>query len=293
MNANTQRLAYWIGERYAIHIRREEGLTAPWSLDPSMGTVRYCNVMREDDKVTRWMAEHWRPKYHAVWQIVLARMLNYIPTLEALLPGLEWGVKNDQLGTLKMLLKDRRKEGLKVFTAAYTISTCGKSMDKVDYVMDWVVRSVQEIEERYALVSHALPHPFFGDTLAATHGKMTCVDGLGSFLAAQVIADLKNTLGHPLQSAEDWWTWAAPGPGSLRGLNWFFHDAPEGSVAGRVTSANFTPKLLQCYEETLPYIPNYVPRLHMQDFQNCMCEFSKYMRFTYGDGRVRNRYSAR
>ena len=41
--------------------------------------------------------------------------------------------------------------------------------------------------------------------------------GLGPFLAAQIVADLKHVA--PLDAATDWWTLARPGPGSERGLN--------------------------------------------------------------------------
>ncbi len=59
----TADLAYWITERYAMKVRKESGvkptMKAGWSNDPNMGTVRYCNVHREDDKVTQWLAENW------------------------------------------------------------------------------------------------------------------------------------------------------------------------------------------------------------------------------------------
>ena len=41
-------LAYFITERYAIKLRREAGVEAPWSADPVFQSVRFCNVHRED-----------------------------------------------------------------------------------------------------------------------------------------------------------------------------------------------------------------------------------------------------
>jgi hypothetical protein len=53
--------------------------------------------------------------------------------------------------------------------------------------------------------------------LAYFHEQLIKFDGLGSFIAAQVIADLKYI--EPFKFAIDWWTFAASGPGSRRGLN--------------------------------------------------------------------------
>jgi len=62
--------------------------------------------------------------------------------------------------------------------------------------------------------------------------------------------------------------------------------------------SNITPSLYDeaiatCYDEVKPLIANYVGQLHMQDFQNCLCEFSKYMRVKNGEGHARNSYVAR
>lgn len=274
----SDKLAYWINERYFMKLRRDawkDGSKYPnrfmFSDDPAMGQNRYCNVHREDDRVTKWLAENWRPEHHAAWEIVLARMVNYIPTLSEVLLN---QVKLEQVSSD---LKARRARGEKVFTSAYTISTCGKSMDKIDYVVDWVVKRTQKLEEMPVSV------PFWDNGLAGFHRWLTQVDGLGSFLAAQVVADLKNTAGHPLQSAQDWWTWAAPGPGSLKGLGAFYGRA--------ITGSQFDNAIKECWNETYPLINKDVPPIHMQDFQNCLCEFSKFDKISMGTGHARNRYS--
>jgi len=33
-----------------------------------------------------------------------------------------------------------------------------------------------------------------------------------------------------------------------------------------------------------------MPKIHMQDLQNCLCEFDKYERVRLGEGRPRNGY---
>lgn len=280
----TTELAYWINERYQMLQRREfQGIVAGqqlswkhgWSDDPVMGLNRYCNVHREDDKVTRWLATNWRPKHHAVWEIVLARMVNYIPTLEEI--SFHMGPLEFNLGVIRDIMKTRRARGDKVFTSAYTISTCGKSMDKIDYVVDWVVARTKDLEEQ------PVDCPFWDNGLAGAHTWMMQVDGLGSFLAAQVVADLKNTAGHPLQTAPDWWTWAAPGPGSLRGLEAFW-ERP-------CTPRTFAQDIKECWFQVEPSI-DLMPRISMQDFQNCLCEFSKYMKIKEGRGHARNKYTA-
>lgn len=259
-------LAYWINEREAMRQRRAAGMPAPWGYDPHMTNVRYCNVHREHDKVTVYIRNSgvYSGGTVPVWVVVLARMVNRISSLEALKPH----VLAQDLDAVKATLKLLRGQDRTIWGNAYTISTCGKSMDKVDYVIDHVVRAVKQ--------------PLFvWDSLASAHAQLMQVDGLGSFLAAQVVADLKNTPQHGLKTASDWATWCAQGPGSLKGLTAYF---------GRsITPANFNAAIARCYQQTLPLVAPYVGELHMQDFQNCLCEFSKYCRVSEG-GKARNNY---
>lgn len=238
-----------------------------WTDDPVMGKVRFCNVRREDDKVTKWLAENWRLNHHKVWEIVLARFVNWIPTLHEIVGG-----DLDKVRHAMIVLRGRGKQ---IWGNAYTVSTNGLSLDKVDYVIDRVIRPIQEYgDPRWRDGSH---------TLQETFDWLVTRNGIGSFMAGQIIADLKNTQGHALQTAPDWHTWASPGPGSLRGLEAYF--------GRRVTPSGFTQALQTVANEVYEVLPDDFPNLHMQDLQNCMCEFSKYMRVK-GGGHARNRYSA-
>jgi len=274
----TQELSYWIIERENIRLRKRIAFAMPtwkygWHDDPVMGNVRYCNVRREDDKVTKWLAENWRPQYHEVWQILLARLINNIPTLDHLKDVIAIE-DNTCLESIKKELKNLRKEG-PIFGNAYLVSTNGISMDKVDYIIDRVLKPARG--EAF------LQHAHFSGTLVSACQVLCQLNGVSTFMAGQIIADLKNTEGHPLQAAPDWHTWAAPGPGSLRGLQAFY--------GATVSPCSFTVALGDCWAATKPLLPQYLHDMHMQDFQNCMCEFSKYMRVKNG-GRARNRYNA-
>lgn len=266
----TADLAYWINEREAVRIRREEGVAAPWTRDPYMANVRYCNVHREDDKVTRWLRAN--PVYSRpdvpVWVVVLSRMVNRIETLAVL----QEAVENDDLGWVKSDLKTLRHDG-PIWGNAYTISTCGKSMDKVDYVVDHVVQAFMEAHGNEDFTSC---REFFD--------QATCIDGFGSFLAGQVVADLKNIKGHPLNTAPDFDTFAVHGPGSLKGLTAFWGTP--------VTPSTFEQRLGAATQLVAPLLCNYVGPIHAQDMQNCFCEFSKYIRVMEG-GRARNTYAAK
>jgi hypothetical protein len=200
--------------------------------------------------------------------MVLARLLNLPETLQDVGFPDVW---DDEY--IRNKIKARRDVGARYLNAAYLITTCGVKMDKIDYIVD-IASTVQHNTTQYLPGEHSLECYF---------GYLRQFKGLGSFLAAQIIADIKNTPHHPLEKAADWWSWAAVGPGSLRGLR---------NVLTRqdVTERHFLDLATRLYH-TLE--ENYFPEglnICMQDFQNCLCEFSKYWKAYVGIGYPKQRY---
>jgi hypothetical protein len=106
--------------------------------------------------------------------------------------------------------------------------------------------------------------------------------GLGSFMRGQIVADLKYIKF--MQGVPDWYIWATPGPGSLKGLNIVYGRPmmapwPKGEwlISLQALSDLINPMLKERGME----------RLHNQDLQNCLCEWSKYTKVERGEGRPR------
>lgn len=276
-------LLYWIRERYAIFQKKEAGPPAPWSADPVFQTTYFCNVHRENDRVTRWVRRTYSPWVaHPLFEynMVLARFLNRPDTLEAV------GFVEDHhtAGAVIDKLRDRAYCGYTVWGNAYVITTHGQKMDKVVYlaqVLDAVHGRIETIRGACRGSRYTSP-----PTCYTAAGALQLIPGIGSFLAGQVVADLKNTINHPLYSAPDRATFVVPGPGSLRGAGWYVNGDPKSItptnfmaamelVRGHVDSANLD----------MPYIDN-------QDLQNCLCEFDKYCRVRTGTGRSKRKYNA-
>jgi len=121
-----------------------------------------------------------------------------------------------------------------------------------------------------------------GATLAQAHALLQAQNGLGSFMAAQVLADLKYLSG---EHYEDFDTFAASGPGSKRGMNRVYDrpvEAPwtEKQFREEITHLRFAVNKLLKWEEPLT----------AQDLQNCLCEFDKYERARTGEGEPKQLY---
>jgi hypothetical protein len=226
-------LAKFMIARDTARQNKEAGQPKPWTKDKIIQTYRFCNVHREDDAVSRWLRRTYYPSFKGHQDIgfaaVVARLLNNPDALYAVAINrkfvLPWKPE-----MFRQVLHTRKAEGKKNFNAAYIVSTNGVAMDKVDYLSR--PRSRPAVGRSQGLRPR--------HSLAQWHEVLMEYDGLGSFIAAQVIADLKYMpplfdpdLGIPTSFADDWYTFAASGPGSRRGLNRVIGYAADSTVEGR------------------------------------------------------------
>lgn len=266
----------FIQERWNIYAKKEMGYPKPWTEDKILQSYRFCNVHRENDTVTKWVAENIRSPHRGddnLWfNLVIARLVNWPESLEALGYYKEWNPDH-----FISTLNERASKDEKVFSGAYIVSTNGVAMPKPQYLASKVLTPL------WAQKASLKPHS--ADLLYTYYGRLSKFIGLGSFLTAQVIADLKYC--PPLSAAPDWRTWSASGPGSRRGINRVFSRFTHNPCRDDVYQ-----KLMALLHPTIDKWCQIggIPPLHAQDLQNCLCEFDKYERVRLGEGRPRSTY---
>ena len=278
---DVKRFVDFVVARHSVAMVRSAGLGKPWTKDPILQSYRFCNVYRELDTVTQWIDHHWRSALGAdrdAWfAMVVARLINHPDSLGLMkVPSSKGWDAADFL----RVLNARTSAGDKAFGSAYIVSTNGHAMPKPAYLVQHVLTPLWEQREAY--------RPRKGDTLASFHTRLTTANGLGSFMAAQVVADVKNCTKQTLSHAVDWWSWAAPGPGSIRGLA----RVVNGDKDKKVPNKGFLQCLhiLQTEVNKQAITRGWGANLCTQDIQNCLCEFDKYERVRLGEGTPRQKY---
>jgi hypothetical protein len=267
-----KRLIAFATEREAVRLRKESGQPEPWTADPILAARKFCNVRREDDAVDRWAAANWRAPHRDdpdVWfALTVACLINEPETLTEI----GYPVPFDWPRVRGALLA-REARGAKIWRGVY------KSV---------MARAGQSRIERLGEILSPLWHdreqlrPQAGDTLAGYADRLRDYDGIGPFMAAQVVARLKHVA--PLNTAPDWWTFALPGDGSVRGLNRVRKRTQESKTKNKKWDKKW-PEWLWHLELTRlaaqvaeAFAAAGLPRLDMQNLQNVLCEFDKYER---------------
>jgi hypothetical protein len=269
----TDDLFAFIKERHSIWVKRNNGVPKPWTKDLILQNYRFCNVYRELDTQTIWFANNWRYDDEDLWFASLVfRFVNWGDTCTDIGDPLPWNKKK-----FIWALSNRKMYGEKVYSGAYMISTHGVKQEKHLYLAE----SLSKIWKQRAKVRYKR-----GETLRDFHTRlMGCFD-VGSFLAAQVIADCK--YAHPMCEAPDWYEFVASGPGSRRGLNRVFLR----DVKHPWKEENWYAHLSLLHTAIAPMIKKAkMPELHAQDLQNCLCEFDKYERVRLSEGRPKSKYN--
>ena len=209
---------------------------------------------------------------------MIARFVNWADTLAELGYPVPWEPEHF-LATMNAC----KARGETCFGAAYNISNGGSTTPKAEHLVQKVFTPLWQPLTRKRL------RPRDDNSLHSYYGRLKEMNGLGSFMAAQIVADLKYV--SPLKNARDWQTFAAPGPGSKRGLN---------RVLGRPKDTSWRDddtwraafRLLR--EQIMPDLERIgLGDLHAQDLQNCLCEFHKYEHARLGEGKPKRRFVPR
>lgn len=269
-----ERLLYWISERNKIRVRKESHYPFPWTDDEILATYKFCNVIRMQDKVSKWLLKNWylpnRGHPHMYLAVVMARCFNSIETLTSLGFPKEW----DPIICYEKLR--RRALGRKpIYGSAYIISGSIDPGKPKYHQTVWLVCDHFYQRGKNIIDTESMENTWKG---------LLAFRGLAEFMAGQIVADMRYAIDG------EWWdrySWAPCGPGSIRGLNRLI----EREVDLPMKQSTFIKHFLPLYEKLKPIINSYeIDGMEAMDFQNCLCEFDKYERALWGEGKPKQYY---
>lgn len=257
----------FVAERHRIWEERQAGLPTPWTEDPILKANKFTNVYRVLDPGSQFIFELAQPDddpRDVLTRLFLYRYTNrpaawraYAKHLGCGYPGLA------DLGELQEFWNSYRiKSGYNVFGSAYVIPPQQGYRDKMHSVIALTERVIRTSFNDFMAASSQL------ERLDVLRGH----NGVGDFMAMQILTDW----GYTAQCGEDReHEFVIAGPGSKRGSA---HIRPENKPLDTISWA----RRLVLQEPACPQLmvtPGVIRPPSLMDIQNCLCEFSKYVRF--------------
>ena len=279
LEINIEPFVYWIKERENIRLKRVAGARPPWTSDPILANYRFCNVRREDDKVTIWIRENVREPYadhpYLWWMLCAARQINWPESLAECIAQGAWP-DNPKFRPENMteVLTARKERGEKVFTGAYIIRGVyytSKTQGVSECVLGPLWKRREIITDKSVMKQ----------TLQLAHKTLLEFDYWGPFMAYQAIVDMR-FCPSLLANAPDREIWAAAGPGTLKGLNYIYGRGHKETVSQQ--------RALEEIREIEPILRSTGVDFDFSDIPNILCEGSKLVKMRRGEGHLRATY---
>lgn len=271
---NKDLFVYFIQEREKVRIQHDAGKPKPWTDDVILQSIRFTNVDREKDRTTIYIRNRYAWNDWLYVNTVIARFINRIDALEQIPPYDGSISAHEYVDIIRRVFAERKAAGKTNTCGVYLIGSL-----KTEELLQWL-ETLFDSNLQKDLNSCS--------TCKQYYDRLTSIKNLGSFIANQIVQDIKNTAGSNLYNAPDRRIFTSHGPGSLRGISIYFDT--------KVTPATFIKYLGLAFNEVReklmhddPY--KIIEQLDYHNLQNCFCEYSKYMNQILGLGRrIKNRY---
>lgn len=265
---------YWVDERHRIYLRRQAGEPKPWSEDEIFQTYKFTNVFRQLDRGTIWLTDnfiepHWDDNpallaFNCAWY----RMFNWTGTGQLLGWRRRWRTRD-----IIRILTRAQAAGRQIFTGAHIVWAEG-GKPKIDGV-------VEICAELFGRRRHIYSMSRYTRSLEGVFDYLCEVRGLGGFMAYEIVSDLRHT--PLLEDARDINTWANVGPGAFRGLRRIWPDLRYQDALGKMI------ELLEMSRQP-GVLEDHVPPLELRDIEHVSCEWDKWCRVKFGEGKPRSKY---
>lgn len=276
---------YFVYEREAIRIAKENGYTGALTDDPIISNYRFTNIRRRDDRLSKWVIEHliepYEPRMDLWFTLLIGRLINWPPTLQALLDSHVIPCKPEDFDA-KLFVKviEGAKELGKVFGSAYMLYP---GRQGYGYKSEFIATEILgDAVNKASFIHDILWESEYG--IKNTVDALSKCYGISTFMAGQVAADLSYSPKH-LGNAPDLYSYAPLGPGSQAGLNLLFGHKTHHAWS----QAEFNCTLMTANAKIRDELD--ITDLTLHDVQNTACEYSKYAKAVLGTQRPRRLYS--
>lgn len=275
--------AYWYfaAERQKIFMRRIRGTNQNvFTDDPILSTYKFTNAYRAADRVSQYLIKNVIYPVDApvdaknlFFRVLLFKIFNKIET---------WSALEDEFGVIRVedfdfkravaLLSRRKAQGLRNYSAAYIMPSCGKLFDETEKHAGHLKLLEKLLKDGYHERLAAC------STLAASFSLLSEVPSFGPFLAFQYAIDLNYS---PITNFSEMEHIVA-GPGALDGISKCFQNADD------IAPADIIRYMSENQSEYLNSVDTVFDDLwgrplQLIDCQNLFCEISKYSRVAFPD----------
>ena len=257
----------FVRERQMVWERRQIGLPGPWSDDPILNELKFCNNFRVLDRGSQYvlrMVQDAKTKGDVVLRAFLYRFTNMEVVWEIFREKHgRWPVEMDITdGTLEEFILEAG-ERMNLFNPAYLLSPGmnNKGMTRPE----WLVKTM------YIADRAILNEDFYDAPMAEKHWVLTTIPRCADFLAMQVLTDI----GYSDILPQDENEFVVPGLGALRGLEALGYRPRQSISAMQELQEHFSGSIVLDVKGT-------ERPLSLMDIQNTLCEFGKYHRAVSG-----------
>lgn len=274
-------------KREAIRLAKLTGAAPPWTDDPILQKYKFTNIKRAHDRTSAALIkEFYEPHRAAPRRDILfnAGVARYFGTVE-FMRAVGWtdAPTAASLKRIRNIARDRLAKRERVFTGAYIITNNGMPGPKQDVVcnifltallghLDKIILAAQERWSWQDCIEELQKCRGFGGT---------------GFMAKETILDTRYTDFWPKKTPLDVNLWTPVGPGSMRGAARVLGDG-----RARLNQQETLDMCRALFELRDFWPPDYMA-LELHDIQFQLCEFDKYERVRFGEGRPRSLYHPR